>query len=253
MRPFGWSIAAGAIPSPNIWERTEVYELENAAVDPQGVIEAALEDLVRAGRGPGVLDSSWGDVLDVGCGTGFHLPRLAVRGRTVVGVEPHGGLVAAAVKRVADLSNVRVLQGSAQPLPLPDSSLDLAHARWAYFFGRGCEPGLRELERVLRPGGLAVVLDHDSTRSSVGRWFAEGLRVDGVSHDPAAHERFWARQGFSCRRLDVRWTFASRENLAAVLRIEFAGTVVAAALREVDARGGGWDVDAAVNLWWRRY
>ncbi|MGQ0844281.1 MAG: class I SAM-dependent methyltransferase [Sporichthyaceae bacterium] len=245
-------MAPGAIPSPNIWESTEVYEAENRAVDPDLAIETAIESLVSWHRGL-ALDSTWGDVVDVGCGTGFHLPRLASRARSVVGVEPHGGLAAAATRRVADLPDVTVLQGSAQALPLPAKSMDLAHARWAYFFGPGCEPGLRELQRVLRPGGLAVVLDHDSTRSSVGRWFAAGLAADGISHDPAAHERFWARQGFARLALDVRWAFSCRGDLAAVLRIEFAAPVAAAALREVDERGTGWDVDAAVNLWWRRF
>ena len=32
-----------------------------------------------------------------------------------------------------------------------------------------------------------------------------------------------------------------------------AAGVVASALREVDERGSGWDLDAAVNLWWRRF
>jgi len=252
VRAWGWTIAAGAIASPNIWDNAEVYEAENAAVDPDGAIEAAIDELVSADRGV-ALDSGWGDVLDVGCGTGFHLPRLATRSRSVVGVEPHAGLVAAAARRVAGLPNVTVRQGAAQSLPVPDASVDLVHARWAYFFGPGCEPGLREAERVLRRGGLAVVLDHDSTRSQVGRWFAAGLAADGISLDAETVERFWGRHGFARRRLDVRWTFSSRADLAAVLRIEFPASVVAAALREVEERGAGWDVEASVNLWWRRF
>lgn len=246
MREFGWSIAAGAIPSPNIWECTAEYEAENEAVDPDGVIEAAIDELA-------VVPGRLGDVVDVGCGTGFHLPRLAARSGSVVGVEPHGGLVAAAVRRVSGLPNVTVRQSAAQSLPVPDASADLVHARWAYFFGPGCEPGLREMERVLRRGGLALVLDHDSTRSEVGRWFAAGLAADGISRDAQTVERFWGRHGFARRRLDVRWAFASRDELAAVLRMEFPASVVATALREVDERDAGWDVDAAVNLWWRRF
>ena len=41
--------------------------------------------------------------------------------------------------------------------PLPDASVDVVHARWAYFFGPGCEPGLAELDRVVRRGGTALV------------------------------------------------------------------------------------------------
>jgi len=243
-------IPTGAIPSPNIWDFPEVYELENTAVDPDGVIEAAMAELLSDGAS---LSSSWGDVLDVGCGAGFHLPRLAAAARSVVGVEPHPGLAARAARRVADLPQVTVRQGTAQKLPVADASIDLAHARWAYFFGPGCEPGLRELSRVCRRGAAVVVLDHDATRSTVGRWFAAGLRDDGIAHDPERLERFWARNGFVRRRLDVRWRFARREDLAAVLAIEFPAGVVRTALAEVDARGTGWDVDAAVNLWFRRF
>ncbi len=62
----------GAIPSPNIWEHTAVYEVENRAVDPDGVLDAAIAEL---------RPLAGAHVLDVGCGTGYHLPRLAARGR----------------------------------------------------------------------------------------------------------------------------------------------------------------------------
>jgi SAM-dependent methyltransferase len=241
----------GVLPSPNIWDFPELYEAENRAVDPDGVIWNAIAALIddRGLFGP----ANWGDALDVGCGNGFHLPELAKRSRGVVGVEPHAGLVTAAARRVATLPKVTVRQGTAQELPLPDASVDLVHARWAYFFGPGCEPGLREVERVVRRGGSAVVLDHDADHGDIGRWFAAGLRADGIAYDPDAVARFWARHGFTRRRLDVRWTFADRASLADVLRIEFPAEVVRAALAEVDARGTDWDVSAGVNLWFRRF
>lgn len=252
----------GAIRSPNIWEHPQTYETENAAVDPDRVIEAALGELIDADPTPpagrALGPRTWGDVLDVGCGSGYHLPRLARSATTVTGVEPHPALVAAATDRTRTLANVTVRQGTAQQLPVPDGCVDVAYARWAYFFGPGCEPGLRELARVCRRGALAVVLDHDATRSSLGRWFAAGLAADGIGHDPGEHERFWARHGFARRRLDVRWRFDSEADLVAVLRIEFPATVAEAALAEVTAarRPGEdvpWEVDAAVNLWHRRY
>jgi len=245
------ALLPGTIPSPNIWDHPDLYELENAAVDPGGVIDSAIAELVgydASGPRPG-----WGNVLDVGCGAGFHLPRLAAHARIVTGVEPHPGLVARARRRTAALGNVTVRRGIAQSLPVPDCSVDVFHARWAYFFGPGCEPGLAELRRVCRSGAVAVIVDHDATRSSVGRWFAAGLRADGIRHDPRELERFWTRQGFSCRSLDVRWVFRRQEDLEAVLRIEFPAAVAAGALGEVAAGGGGWTVDAAVNVWFRRF
>ena len=194
-----------AIPSPNIWESPEVYELENLGVDRAGVIEAAMRE---------VHDWAGRDVLDIGCGTGFHLPRFAATARTVVGVEPHPPLVVRARRRVAALPSVRVVQAPAASTTLPDATVDVAHARWAYFFGPGCEPGLAELDRVMRPGGTAFVVDNDATRSTFGAWFRRSL----PGYDPEAVERFWLRQGWSRRplghRLDLRLTPGLRPGAA---------------------------------------
>lgn len=229
-------IAPGAVPSPNIWNSPRVYEIENRAVDPDGALEAAMR-AIRPWAGS--------TVLDLGCGTGFHLPLFAEEAAKVVGIEPHSGLAAAARRRVADIPNVTVRVGAAQALPLPDASIDVVHVRWAYFFGPGCEPGLAELERVVRRGGVAFIIDNDATRSTFGGWFRRGL----PSYDPAAVERFWTRRGFSREPLMIRWAFESREDLAAVLRIEFPEDLTATFLREHE----GLDVDYAVNLWWRCY
>ncbi|MGZ4670865.1 MAG: class I SAM-dependent methyltransferase, partial [Blastococcus sp.] len=153
---------AGAVPSPNIWHHTATYELENRAADPDGWLWSAMADAVSwAGR----------DVLDLGCGTGFHLPRFAETARSVVGVEPHPDLVALARRRTRRLAHVSVVQGVAQSIPLPDASVDVLHVRWAYFFGPGSEPGLAEVDRVMRRGGTALIIDNDATRSTFGGWF----------------------------------------------------------------------------------
>jgi SAM-dependent methyltransferase len=233
---FGRGRLRGVVPSPNIWEHPETYELENRGVDRDGVIESAMRE---------VADWAGRDVLDVGCGTGFHLPRFAATARSVVGVEPHAPLLPVARRRTRRLANVTVLQGTAQALPLPDASVDVAHARWAYFFGPGCEPGLRELGRVVRRGGAAFVIDNDGTRSTFGRWFRRGY----PNVDPAAVERFWARQGWSRTPLDVEWRFATRAELEAVVRIELDPATAEAALAEHE----GTVVDYAVNLFWRRF
>lgn len=226
------------IPSPNIWRSPDVYEMENDAVDPGGAIEAAMRS---------VRDWAGADVLDVGCGTGFHLPHFAASAASVVGVEPHPPLLARARARVAalGLDNTGVRPGRAQALPLPDRSVDVAHARWAYFFGPGCEPGLRELRRVLRRGGVAFVVDNDPTRSTFGGWFLRSL----PDWDAAGVQRFWARQGFTAVPVDTRWRFARRADLEAVVRIEFAPALAEELLGEHE----GLEVDYAVLLWWRRY
>ncbi len=222
--------------SPNIWDHPDVYEIENLAVDRDGVLDAAM-DVIRPWDGA--------TVLDIGCGTGFHLPRFAERAQWVIGVEPHPPLLARARRRVQDLPAVQVRAGTAQALPVPDASVDLVHARWAYFFGPGCEAGLAEVSRVIRRGGAAFVIDNDPSRSTFGEWFRQAY----PNHDGAEVERFWARQGWHQRALDIRWDMDSREDFEAVVRIEFPGEHAERILAAHSGRG----VDYAVNLFWHTW
>lgn len=242
---------AGTVPSPNIWEHTAIYEVENNAVDRSRTIERAM----RA-----IDDWSGRRLLDLGCGTGFHLPRWAQEGpayapggaaASVVGVEPHPALAALARRRLQILDpaarrTTTVLVGNAQAIPLPDMSVDVVQARWAYFFGPGCEPGLRELERVVRRGGTAFIIDNDGSRSTFGRWFRRGYPTVPA---PAELERFWTSHGWTREPVDMRWEFDDREDLESVVRIEFDRANADLILAE----HAGTSVDYAVNLWWRRF
>jgi hypothetical protein len=123
--------------------------------------------------------------------------------------------------------------------------VDVVQARWAYFFGPGCEPGLRELDRVVRRAGAAFVIDNDPTRSTFGAWFGQGY----PDVDPAVVERFWSTHGWTREPVDVGWRFSSRSDLESVVRIELPPEVADRVL----AAHEGLEVDYAVNLWWRRY
>ncbi len=231
----------GVIPSPNIWGDAEAYEQENLALDPAGALEEAIRN---------VHDWNGERVLDIGCGTGFHLPRFAARAAHVCGVEPHPPLLALARRRIEGLDpglrqRVAVHSGSAEQLPLAPASVDVAHARWAYFFGPGCQPGLAELRRVMRPGGTAFVIDNDATRSTFGRWF----RIALPDYDSAAVERFWTRQGWTRVAVEISWAFADRASFERVVGIEFAPPVAERILAEHD----GTEVDYAVNLWHKTF
>lgn len=223
--------------SPNIWDHPATYEIENLAVDRGGLIESTIRE---------ICDWADRDVLDIGCGTGFHLARFGAAARSVVGVEPHPPLVAIGRRRVRKLDHVTVLEGAAADLPVEAASVDVAHARWAYFFGPGSEPGLAELDRVMRPGGAAFVIDNDATRSTFGGWFRRGY----PQVDPAAVEGFWGDQGWQREPLLISWEFDSRADFEAVVRIELPTTVADEVLAENPDTLG---VDYAVNLWWRRY
>lgn len=227
MKLFGRS-RADVVPSPNIWYYTDVYERENRAQDVDDVIWTHLAALVPwAGA----------DVVDVGCGDGFHLTRFAATARAVVGVEPHPPLVRRAERRTARHEHVTVRRGTAQRLPLPDAGADLVHARTAYFFGPGCEPGLREADRVLRPGGALVIVDLDARYRPYGDW----MLADLPHYRPREIDEFFAAAGFTCHRLRTRWRFDDRASMESILRIEFSPRVAHRAVVETlrHNRGAG--------------
>lgn len=231
------------IPSPNIWNDPQVYELESQAFDRAGVVERAMS----AHR-----SLAGARVLDLGCGSGFHLSRWRELGAAgVLGVEPHPPLLELARDRLAGLTEaardrIAVLSGSAEDLPLPDRSIDVMHARWAYFFGSGCEPGLAELDRVMAPGGLACVIDNDLTvASTFGRWFTAAY----PAYDADATERFFRRHGWQRESLLTGWEFERREDLDAVVRIELPPAAAEHALSDHE----GTTVDYAVVLRTRRF
>lgn len=208
------------VPSPNIWHWPAVYETENEAQDIEGRIPAALERL-----------APWDGltVVDVGCGSGYHLPGFATSAHWVIGVEPHPPLVQAARERTAGLPNVEIRAGHAESLPLDDASVDIVHARTAYFFGAGCGAGISEAMRVLKRGGCLVIVDLDVSASPYGDW----MRADLPHYDPAAVEAYFEAQGFSLERVDTRWQFENRDAMRAVLGIEFTRKTAARAARSI--------------------
>lgn len=204
------------IRAPNIGEHPDVYELENEAIARDGRLDEALR---AAGEWSGR------QLLDIGCGTGFWLPAYARDAARVIGVEPDPTLAALAAARVRGLDAVEVRYGSAEHLPVDASRVDVAHARFAYFFGEGADAGLREVARVLRPGGVLVVVDNDRAHGDFATLLRDATEGNAAI-DPGATDRWWRERG--ARRVDVlgAWRCHTPEELEHVLRIEFRGDVV---------------------------
>jgi DNA-binding CsgD family transcriptional regulator/protein-L-isoaspartate O-methyltransferase len=168
-------------PAPNQGARPDLHELENRAMDPDGLVLGAMRDLAPwAGK----------TLVDLGCGSGFWLPGYADQAGQVIGVEPDPALLALAAARDP---RARALAGSAEHIHLPDASVDVAHARFAYFWPPDCEAGLTEVLRVLKPGGTLVVVDNDQRAGE----FAGLLRAAGGTAQGQADvtDAWWAARG----------------------------------------------------------
>lgn len=105
-----------------------------------------------------VLERPTARVLDICCGTGDLM--LAFERRRPAGVPVMGSdfchpmLLAARAKVAGPL-----FEADALALPLPDASLDLVTAAFGFRNLANYEAGLREMRRVLRPGGVAAILE----------------------------------------------------------------------------------------------
>jgi demethylmenaquinone methyltransferase/2-methoxy-6-polyprenyl-1,4-benzoquinol methylase len=124
-------------------------------------------------------------VLDLCCGTGDIAWLFARQGASVTAVDFTEEMLRVARARAPQSSNTPALQHSisfvhadALQLPFPDGSFDVVSVGYGLRNLADLERGLREVLRVLRPGGKLVSLDFGKPRSRVLRFFYFGyLRI----------------------------------------------------------------------------
>jgi len=109
----------------------------------------------------GLIPPDW-TVADLGCGTGTIAQTLAPylsRGGRVIGVDQSEAMLKAARKRTAELLNVEVRRGDLEELPLEDGSCDAALLVLVLAYVADPTSVIREMARILKPGGRAVIVD----------------------------------------------------------------------------------------------
>ena len=167
--PSAWD-ADGLREEADQWDQeAELYEARRAA-DPRYM--AGVDAAVRA------LSARPGEtVLDAGCGTGLTTRRLVSIGCRVTALDLSAGSLRRLRQRVGGLVP-RLVQGDLTALPFPDAAFDRVLCANALQQLAGTDARrrcLRELVRVLRPGGRLVltVQQHSVPRRRAG-WVKEG-------------------------------------------------------------------------------
>jgi SAM-dependent methyltransferase len=147
-------------------------------------------------------------VLDVACGTGVLAREAADRvgpsGR-VVGLDPNPGMIAVAADHAP---HVEWRPGSAESLPFPDGSFDAVVSQFGLMFFADRSQAIREMMRVLVPGGLMTIAVWNSLESmpayaaevellerTAGRPAADALRAPFVLGNLAELAVFFAEAG----------------------------------------------------------
>ena len=134
-------------------------------------------------------------VLDVGCGHGRSLMELAARaprGR-VVGVDPSELMVEIAAQRnrpLIEAARVDVVLSGVESLPFPDDVFDKAQCVHVLYFWKDIEMSLREIARVLKPGGrLGLLFRTNADRKVIASFPSEIYRFPALTDVAAALQR----------------------------------------------------------------
>lgn len=93
-------------------------------------------------------------LLDVGCGTGYHLARYHERGFDISGVDGSEDMLKEAR---ATNPEIEFKQSDVDKLPFEDKSFDYVLCIEVFRYLPDIKPCLREIYRVLKPGGVAII------------------------------------------------------------------------------------------------
>jgi ubiquinone/menaquinone biosynthesis C-methylase UbiE len=136
------------------------------------VLDFSCRCKIAAERRAVLLPEASGAVLEVGVGSGLNLPFYSSAVSRLTGVDPSPELLAMARKRIADAAfPVDLLCESAESLPLEDRSFDTIVMTFTLCSIPEPLAALREMRRVLKPGGRLLFAEHGlSPDPGVRRW-----------------------------------------------------------------------------------
>jgi ubiquinone/menaquinone biosynthesis C-methylase UbiE len=124
-------------------------------------------------------------ILDIGCGGGRTLERLAALARRgkAVGIDYSNDSVAVARKRNRRLiagGRVEVVHASVSSMPFPDATFDCALAVESYYFWPDIARDLVEVRRVMKPSGRLVIIAGMYHGSRFDRRYERLIRAGGM-------------------------------------------------------------------------
>jgi SAM-dependent methyltransferase len=132
--------------------------------------------------------------LELGCGTGVFLERVAASGATIAGIDLSSDLLARARERLSGRANLALVRGNAEKMPFPDGSFDTVYGS-SILHHLSLDRSLAESFRLLRRGGVVAFAEPNILNPQVTMIFRVEAAKEryGVSPDEMAFSRFRAR------------------------------------------------------------
>ena len=168
--------------------------------------------------------------LDLGCGAGHLSFALAPQVEQLMALDPSPGMLAAVSRGALErgLSQIDTRCASAESLPYPDGSFDLVCTRYSAHHWSRLETAVREMVRVIAPGGHALLIDVVGPPDALADTHLQAMELlRDASHVRNRSVREW-------RELLAGAGLAEHQYRQWPLRIEFASWV--ARMRTPEAR-----------------
>lgn len=167
---------------------------------------AALADERRR-----ALTGVWGDVLEIGFGTGLNLPHYPPNVRKITAIDANPDTLRLAERQLA-ASPIEVERRvlTAERLPLPDQSFNSVVSTFTLCSIPHVMAALCEMRRVLKPGGRLFFLEHGlSPEPAIARWQHRGTpitrRLGEGCHLDRPIRRLVEEAGFDIERCDEHY------------------------------------------------
>ncbi len=169
-------------------EIAEWYEEEFLGGHATGARTSDGNPLDLGGLLRDLLGEGDGTCLEIGCGTGVHAARVRELGWTPLGVDLSAGMLRHARGRLP------VAQADAGHLPIPDDTLPAVIAVMVHTDMPAYPAVLREVARVLRPGGVFV---HVGVHPCFCGGFADRSDLEAVVIRPGYLDGHWTRSSWT--------------------------------------------------------
>ena len=129
--------------------------------------------------------------LDIGTGAGHTAARMSSLATEVVGLDLSEGMLARAQATYGHLPGLRFVRAEASSTGFPSETFEIVTARHTLHHHLDLDATLRELERILKPGGRLVIADEVTPSPEVDAWYHALERARDPSHVRAYTLQQW--------------------------------------------------------------